>query len=70
MRDRITPPTSLKVVIVLYGIIFWNTELIKPHILRNEIIFMHCSLQIKQNIYRYSKGLFHAPAVAQFMLKV
>ena len=28
----------------------------KPHFLRDEMIFMHCSLQIKQNIY--SIGIF------------
>ena len=31
-------------------------------------IFMHCSLQIKQ--YIYSIGIFRAPVVAQFMVKV
>ena len=35
---------------MLLGIIFLNTELYKPHFLRDEMIFMHCLLQIKQNI--------------------
>ena len=30
--------------------------------------FMHCSLQIKQKIY--SKGIFRAPVVTQFIEKV
>ena len=30
-------------------------------------IFMHCSLQIKQN--PYSKGIIHAPVVTQFIVK-
>ena len=30
--------------------------------------FMHCSLQIKQNIY--SIGIFRAPVVTQFIVKV
>ena len=34
--------------------------------LRND--FMHCSLQLKQNIY--SIGFFHAPVVTQFIVKV
>ena len=33
------------------GILFLNTELNKPQFLRDEMIFIHCSLQIKQNIY-------------------
>ena len=37
-------------------------------LLRDEMIFMHCSLQIKQNIY--SKGIYRAPAVTQFIVKV
>ena len=40
----------------------------KLHFLRDEMIFMHCSLQIKQNIY--SIGIFHAPVVTQFTVKV
>ena len=35
---------------------------------RNDFIFMHCSLQIKQNIY--SIGIFHSPVVTQFIVKV
>ena len=62
------PATSLKVGVVLLGIIFLNTELNKAHFLRDEMIFMHCSLQIKQNIY--SKHVFRVPVVTQFIVKV
>ena len=34
----------------------------------DEMIFMHCSLQIKRNIY--SIGIFRAPVVTQFIGKV
>ena len=30
---------------------FLNTEQIKPYILRDEMIIIHCWLKIKQNIY-------------------
>ena len=53
---------------MLLGIIFFNTELNKPQFLRDEMIFMHCSLQIKQNIY--SIGIFRAPVVTQYTVKV
>ena len=53
---------------MLLGIIFLNTELNKPHILRDEMIFMHRSLQIKQNIY--SIVIFRACVVTQFIVKV
>ena len=53
---------------MLLGIFFLNTELNKPHFLRDEMIFMHCLLQIKQNIY--SMGIFRAPVVTQFIVKV
>ena len=36
--------------------------------MRDEMIFMHCSPQKKQNIY--SIGIFRAPAVTQFIVKV
>ena len=36
--------------------------------LRDETIFMHWSLQIKQNIY--SIGIYRAPVVTQFIVKV
>ena len=36
--------------------------------LRDEMFFMHCSLQIKQNIY--SIGFCRAPVVTQFIEKV
>ena len=45
-----------------------NTELNKPHFLRDEMIFMHSSLQIKPIIYVI--GIFHAPAETQFIVKV
>ena len=45
-----------------------KTELNKPHLSRDEMIFMHCLLQIKQNIY--SIGIFRAPVVTQFIVKV
>ena len=32
------------------------------------MIVMHCLLQIKQNIYLI--GIFHAPVVAQFIVKI
>ena len=53
---------------VLLGIFFFNTELNKPHFLRDEMIFMHCLLQIKQKIY--SIGIFRAPVVTQFIVNV
>ena len=40
------PATSCKIGVVLLGIIFLKAEL-KTH----KMTFMHCSLQIKQNIY-------------------
>ena len=66
--DGLTYPTHfLKSRVVLLGIIFLNTELNKLHFLRNEGIFMNCSLQIKHNIY--SIGIFRAPVVTQFIVK-
>ena len=50
-----------------YGDHFLNTELNKPHLSHDEMIFMHCSLQIKQNTY--SKCIFHAPVVTHFIVK-
>ena len=35
------PTHFLKSRVVLLGIIFLDTELIKPHCLRDEMIFMH-----------------------------
>ena len=58
----------MKSRVVLLGIIFFNAELKNPHLLRDEMIFMHCSLQIKQNIH--SIGIFLAPVVTQFIVKV
>ena len=40
----------------------------KPHFLRDEMIFMHWTLQIMQNIY--SIGIFRAPVMTQFIVKV
>ena len=37
-------------------------------LLCDEMIFMHCSLQIKQNIY--SIGIVRAPVVTRFIVKV
>ena len=45
-----------------------NTELNKPHFLRDEMLFMHGSLQIKQNIY--SIGILRAPVRTHFIVKV
>ena len=50
------PTHFLKVGVVLLGIIFLNTALNKLHFLRDKMIFKHCSLQIRQNIY--SIGIF------------
>ena len=66
VRGYLTPPTFWKVGVVLLGIIFCNTELNKTHFLCDEMIFIHCSLQIKQNIY--SIGIFCAPVVTQFII--
>ena len=49
-------------------LIFLNTELNKPHFLRDEIFFMHCFLQIKEKIY--SIDIFRAPVVIQSIIKV
>ena len=68
MRGWVTPPTSWKVGIVLLGINFLNTELNKLHFLRDEMILIYCSLQIKQSIY--SIGIFRAHEVTQFVVKV
>ena len=38
-EGNIPPPTSWKVEVVLLGIIFLNTELNKPHFLRDEMFF-------------------------------
>ena len=40
----------------------------KPHFLCDEMMFMHCLLQIKQKTY--SIGIFRAPVVTQFIVKV
>ena len=49
---------------------FLNTELNKPYCLRDEMIFMHWLLKIKQNIYIYSIGILPAAVVTQFIVKV
>ena len=61
------PTHFLNVRVVLSGINFLNTELNKPHFLRDERIFMHYSLQIKQNMY--SIGIFRAPVVTEFIVE-
>ena len=53
---------------MLLEITFLNTEVNNPHFLRDEMVFIHCSLQIKQNIY--SLGIFRASVVTQFIVKV
>ena len=53
---------------MLLGINFLNTEINKLHFLRDEMILIHCSLQIKQNIY--SIGILRAPIGTQFIVKV
>ena len=45
---------------------FLNAELIMPHTLCDEMIFMHCSQKIKQN--KYTIGFFRAPVVTQFYI--
>ena len=45
-----------------------NTELNKPHFLRDKMVFIHCSLQTMQNVY--SIGMFRAPVVTQFIVNV
>ena len=62
------PTHFMKSRVVLLGIIFLNAELKNPHFLRDEMIFMHFLLQIKQNIH--SIGIFLAPVVTQFIVKV
>ena len=57
------PTHFLKIGEVLFGIIFLNTELNKLHFFGDEMIIMHCSLQIKQSIYSIS--IFRAPVVTQ-----
>ena len=57
MRGWVTPPTSSKEGVVLLRIIFLNAELKKPRFLRDEMIFMHCSLQIKQNLYSIKQNI-------------
>ena len=62
------PTHFMKSRVVLLGIIFLNSELKNPHFLCDEMIFMHFLLQIKQNIH--SIGIFLAPVVTQFIVKV
>ena len=68
MRGWVIPPTSWKVGVVLLGIIFLITELNKPHFLRDEMIFMHCLLPIKQK-HKLNRH-FSAPIMTQFIVKV
>ena len=62
------PTHLLKIRVVLLGIILFNAERNKPCLLRDEMILMHCSLPIKQYIYLI--GIFRAPVVTQFIVKV
>ena len=52
--------------------VIWNNFLeyrnIQATPFHDKMIFMHCSLQIKQSIY--SIGIFCAPVVTQFIVKV
>ena len=48
--------------------IFFEYRTKQTTLLRDEMIFIHCSLQIKQNIY--SIGIFRAPVVTQFKVNV
>ena len=57
------PTHFLKSRVVLLGISLLNTELNKSIFLRDEMSFIHYSLQIKQNIY--SICIFRAAAVTQ-----
>ena len=45
-----------------------NTELNMPHFLSDEMMRMHCSLQIKQKLY--SICMSRAPVVAKFIVNV
>ena len=47
---------------------FLEYRAIQAAFLHDEIIFMHCSLPIKQIIF--SIGIFRAPEVTQFIVKV
>ena len=49
------------------GIYFFNTDLNKSTLLRDEMLLIHYSPQIKQKIY--SIGIFHVPVVTQFIVK-
>ena len=53
---------------MLLGTIFLNIELSKPHFSHDKMTLIHRSLHIKQNIY--SKGIFRAPFMTQFIAKV
>ena len=61
------PPTFLKIEVVLLGIIVLNTDLNKSTFWRSEMVFIHYSLQIKQNIC--SIGIFRIPVVTQRIVK-
>ena len=75
-NDLLTSPTRILKIGVkcclaeMLGV-FWNTELNKLTayiFLRNEIVFMHYSLQINQNIYSIS--IFRPPVVTLFIVKL
>ena len=49
-------------------IILLHTEENKSTYLRDEMFYIHCWLQVKQNVY--SIGTFRAPVATQFIVKV
>ena len=52
--------------VIRYNFLEYRTKQATLFARRND--FIHCSLQIKQNIY--SIGIFRAPVVTQFIVKV
>ena len=67
--ERLSYPTHfLKTGVLLLEIVFFHTEVNKTNLLRNEMIFISCSLQIKQSMYAI--GIFGAPVLTQFIVKV
>ena len=68
-RERLSYPTHLlksRSSVIRKIFLEYRTEQATLFARRND--FMHCSLQIKQNIY--SIGIFRAPVVTQFIVKV
>ena len=52
--------------VILNNFLEYRTK--RATLFARRMICMHCLLQIKQNLY--SKCMFHAPEVTQFILKV